>query len=77
VHDEIVPIECRVPSEILILEGWRVPTTVAFASIFAAGIANEDDAKIEVKKRKQNRWKRGGGGGLRRVGSHNAKYERT
>jgi hypothetical protein len=61
VHDEIVPIECRVPSEIVILEGWGVAATVAFASIFAAGIADEDDAKIEVKKKKAKQVEGGGG----------------
>ncbi len=59
-HKEIVPIECRTPSGLVILEGWGVPPTVAFASIFAAGVADEDDSKIEVNKSKS---KRGGGGG--------------
>jgi hypothetical protein len=51
-----------VPSEVVILEGWGVPATVAFASIFAAGIADEDDAKIEVKKKKAKQVEGGGEG---------------
>ena len=58
IHDKKVPMECRVQSEVVMLEGWGVPPTFVFASKFATGAADDDGAKIEVKKVNQNR--RGG-----------------
>ena len=46
-------------SELVMLEGWGVPPTFVFASKFAAGGADDDGAKIEVKKSKSNQGEGG------------------